>query len=404
MGTIIYYALSSVGAWIVVLSEIMIVLLTRVVKKKHLKYALILSVIYLAWLAYHFEPVAGNDLLYHFEMVQFAKNAGWTGLVRHYQFASNPGMYVIYLLVSKLPSEHWLAVIVVFIVYGIVFFIVYDCQKVFPAFNSDGEKIYCITVALIYAVFTMHYTYIISGVKNNIAFAIFGLATYLELVKKKNFIICWGLIIIALMIHPSITLLIIVRLIAYLVKRWNNGFWLFILLFFPAILYQFWGNVGQFNSGFINNALGKVAVYIFDAEEAQSNIYPILWLRFLMSGILIWKNGMWDQSYGKNKEVEYEDNGISYLGLPMQYRHVVTCTWILTLSMFDKYIMFYRLNEVLCYLCIPMVYTCWYRSLRKIRLRLSTRDVFKLLVIGSVITLILYWLIGGLSSVANFTW
>ena len=88
----------------------------------------------------------------------------------------------------------------------------------------------------------------------------------------------------------------------------------------------------------------------------------------------------------------------------MQYRHVVTCTWILTLSMFNKYIMFYRLNEVLCYLCVPLVYTCYYRSQRKISLNFSVKDVFKLLVTGSLIVLILYWIIGGLASVANFTW
>ena len=109
-------------------------------------------------------------------------------------------------------------------------------------------------------VFTMHYTYIISGVKNNIAFTIFVLATYLKLVKKKNPLLCWGLIIIALLIHPSIGLLIVVRLIAYSVKRWNNNLWLIILLLFPTILYQFLGNVDQTNSEFINNTLGKVAM------------------------------------------------------------------------------------------------------------------------------------------------
>ena len=397
-------ALSSLGAWIVILSEITIILFAVGVNKKNLKYIFGLSVIYLAWLAYHFEPTAGNDLLYHFKMVEFAKSTGWTGLVAHYQFESNPGMYAIYLLISKLPSVHWLPVIVVLVVYGIVFFIVYDCQNVFPAFSTDERKVYSIAVALIYIVFTMHYTYIISGVKNNMAFAIFVLATYLELVRKKNPILCWGLNLIALLIHPSITLLIIVRIIAYSVKRWNNAFWLIALLLFPAILYQFWGNVGQANSGFINNALGKVVMYIFDAEETHSNYYPILWIRFLMSGLLIWKNGMWDKRDEGDRAVEYTNNGFSYYGLPMQYRHVVTCTWILTLSMCNKYIMFYRLNEVLCYLCIPLVYTCHYQSLRRVRLNLSTNDVFKLLVMGSVIVLILYWLIGGLPSVADFTW
>ncbi len=403
MGLIIS-ALGSTGAWIVILSEILIVFFAWGVKRNHLKYLFCCSVIYLAWLAYHFEPTNGNDLLYHFRMVEFAKNVGWTGLVAHYQFASNPALYVIYFFISKLPSVHWLPVLVVFIVYGVVFYIVYDCQIIFPAFSEEGEKIYSIGVAIAYVVFTMHYTYIISGVKNNIAFAVFMLATYLELVKKKNPILCWGLIIIALLIHPSIALLIVVRIIAYFVNRWNNSLWLIVLLLFPAILYQLLGNVEQINSEFINNTLGKVAMYIFDAEETNSSFYPILWIRFLMAGLLIWKNGMWDKRESENRTVEYENRGIYYYGLPMQYRHIVTCTWILTLSMFNKYIMFYRLNEVLCYLCIPLIYTCHYPSLRKIRLDFSIKDVFKVLVIGSLIVLILYWLIGGLTSVANFTW
>lgn len=397
-------ALGSTGSLIVVLSEILIVFLAFGVKEKYLKYLFCLSVVYLAWLAYHFEPTSGNDLLYHFRMIEFAKNAGWAGLVVHYQFASNPALYVIYYFISKLPSVHWLPVLVVFIVYGVMFYIAYDSQIVFQAFNREGKKIYSVGIAIAYMVFTMHYTYIISGVKNNIAFTIFVLATYLELVKKKNPLLCWGLIIIALLIHPSIGLLIVVRLIAYSVKRWNNNLWLIILLLFPTILYQFLGNVDQTNSEFINNTLGKVAMYIFDAEETNSVFYPILWIRFLMAGLLIWKNGMWDRRESEDEIVEYENNGIYYCGLPMQYRHVVTCTWILTLSMFNKYIMFYRLNEVLCYLCVPLVYTCYYRSQRKISLNFSVKDVFKLLVTGSLTVLILYWIIGGLASVANFTW
>ena len=397
-------ALGSTGSWIVILSEILIVFLAFGVKEKYLKYLFCLSVIYLAWLAYHFEPTSGNDWLYHFRMIEFAQNAGWTGLVAHYQFASNPALYVIYYFISKLPSVHWLSVLVVVIVYGVMFYIAYDSQIVFQAFNEEGEKIYSVGVAIAYMVFTMHYTYIISGVKNNIAFTIFVLATYLELVKKKNPILCWGLIVIALLIHPSIGLLIVVRLIAYSVKRWNNSLWLIILLLFPTILYQFLGNVDQTNFEFINNTLGKVAMYIFDAEETNSGFYPILWIRFLMAGLLIWKNGMWDRRESENEIVEYENNGKYYCGLPMQYRHVVTCTWILTLSMFNKYIMFYRLNEVLCYFCVPLVYTCYYQSRRKIRLNFSVKDVFKLLVTGSLIVLILYWIIGGLTSVANFTW
>ena len=125
-------------------------------------------------------------MLYHFRMIEFAKNAGWAGLVVHYQFASNPALYVIYYFISKLPSVHWLPVLVVFIVYGVMFYIAYDSQIVFQAFNREGKKIYSVGIAIAYMVFTMHYTYIISGVKNNIAFTIFVLATYLELVKKKN--------------------------------------------------------------------------------------------------------------------------------------------------------------------------------------------------------------------------
>lgn len=397
-------ALGSTGSWIVVLSEILIVFLVFGVKEEYLKYLFCLSVIYLAWLAYHFEPTSGNDLLYHFRMIKLAKYAGWEGLVVDYQFASNPALYVIYYFISKLPSVHWLPVLVVFIVYGVMFYIAYDSQIVFQAFNEEGKKIYSVGIAIAYMVFTMHYTYIISGVKNNIAFTIFVLATYLELVKKKNPILCWGLIIIALLIHPSIGLLIVVRLIAYSVKRWNNSLWLIILLLFPTIIYRFLGNVDQTNSEFVNNILGKVAIYIFDAEETNSGFYPILWTRFLMAGLLIWINGMWDRRESESGIVEYENNGIYYCGLPMQYRHVVTCTWILTLSMFNKYIMFYRLNEVLCYLCVPLVYTCYYQSQRKISLNFSVKDVFKLLVTGSLIVLILYWTIGGLASVANFTW
>ena len=403
MGLIIS-ALGSTGSWIVILSELLIVFLAVGAKEKHLKYLLCLSVIYLAWLAYHFEPTNGNDLLYHFKMIELAKNVGWVGLAAHYQFDSNPALYVIYFLISKLPSVHWLSVLVVIVVYGVVFYIAYDCQIVFQAFSGEGKKIYCVGVAIAYVVFTMHYTYIISGVKNNIAFAIFVLATYLELIKKKNFILCWGLIVIALLIHPSITLLIIVRLIACFVNRWNNNLWLIVLLFFPAILYQFLGNVEQTNFEFVNNTFGKVAMYIFDAEETNTGFYPILWIRFLMAGLLIWKNGMWDKREEVHRTVEYENNGNYYYGLPIQYRHIVTCTWILTLSMFNKYIMFYRLNEVLCYLCVPLVYTCYYQSQRRIRLDFSTKDVFKILVIGSVVVVILYWLIGGLTSVANFTW
>lgn len=116
------------------------------------------------------------------------------------------------------------------------------------------------------------------------------------------------------------------RLIAYSVKRWNNSLWLIILLLFPTIIYRFLGNVDQTNSEFVNNILGKVAIYIFDAEETNSGFYPILWTRFLMAGLLIWINGMWDRRESESGIVEYENNGIYYCGLPMQYRHRATRT------------------------------------------------------------------------------
>ena len=152
MGLIIN-ALSSAGAWLVIISEFVIVFTVARTNKKILKYVLVLAVIYLAWVAYHFEPTPGNDLLYHFKMIELAKSVNWSGLVAHYQFASNPGLYVIYLVVSKLPSAHWLSVVVVLVVYGIVFFIIYDCQNVFPAFDKDGNELYSIAIAITYVVY-----------------------------------------------------------------------------------------------------------------------------------------------------------------------------------------------------------------------------------------------------------
>lgn len=95
MGLIIN-ALSSAGAWLVIISEFLIVFTVARTNKKILKYVLVLAVIYLAWLAYHFEPTPGNDLLYHFKMIELAKSVNWSGLVAHYQFASLSG-FVCYI-------------------------------------------------------------------------------------------------------------------------------------------------------------------------------------------------------------------------------------------------------------------------------------------------------------------
>ena len=107
--------------------------------------------------------------------------------------------------------------------------------------------------------------------------------------------------------------------------------------------------------------------------------------------------------YIKEKSLEIlDDDNLKHVKNCRKFKIISVCR----LSIYHKGIdrMFYRLNELLCYLCIPLVYTCRYQSLRKVRVTFSTKDVFGLLIIGSMIVLLLYWLIGGLPYVANFTW
>lgn len=345
---------------------------------------LVISVFFLAYFAFHFVPEAGNDLNWHYLTLNEYRKLSWDIVAQTESMNHSPILLRYFYLISKFGDNGYLPAITIAIIYGIIFFILYraslNSKKNFTIVSEEENIEYTVKngfpIALVYIMFTMHYVYLISGIKNNLAFSIFALGAYLELVEKKNKILCWTLMLVSLFIHPSLALILLARLMILLYKKYNKVFYIILCLCFPFFSTLFQDMLQQFAYiPIVGVVINKIGVYILESSEMQPHMMFICFLRFFLAVIIL--------LFDKSKK---EKNG-----LPTKYMDFVYTIFFITASFFTRYIMFYRMNEILCILLVPIVVR------RANYIKFGKVNYLSLFVcLGSISILLLYVIWGGL--------
>ncbi len=171
--------------------------------------------------AYHVVPIEGNDLNAHYMAIDCMRNGQDPGQIYDLGQSSNP-MFLFRLflrIVSVLPSNHYLQLITVLIVYSIFAYILID--------YSVTRRL---DVRLLSMAFLCHFsmclmTATISGIRNVLAFALLSLAAYLDFFKsfKRKWLqkLSISLIYIApIFIHPASVVVVALRVVLFLFKRY----------------------------------------------------------------------------------------------------------------------------------------------------------------------------------------
>lgn len=297
--------------------------------KKYWKYLFVITVI-LSFVAFHYEPFLRTDLWWHYFHWEELKSVGYSFSNEQYDMLP---LWKNYLWVIALIGEKRLIPAVsLFISYGVVFYILWQEAKINQKYNG-------MWIGVIFILLNINYIGWISNVRNNMAFALFLLAAYFEYRKKINKVLCWIVMVILCFLHPAIVLLVGLRMLLNLFSKKSLGFMTIILVLFPVILQAFTSGVSVvFNGTFVGYVFNKVINYIFEAEEYHAKDMVFLVIRFITSTYILYSH------LGRKNTREWD-----------MWDKLVYAIWAMTLGLFNKYIVFYRMNEVLSMAAIKYV-------------------------------------------------
>lgn len=165
--------------------------------------------LFCATVAYSYTPVKNNsDIIRYFE---WAETLGKLSLSEafSYQIRGESKLYFLNILLwagGKLGDVHIIPAVSVFIVYYICFYITCDA-----AYKNNIPSKYGFFY-IVFSLLTLNFYAITNNIRNVLGFCIVGMAVYRDLLQKKRNIKTWLLYILPLFLHPSVLVLVLLRL------------------------------------------------------------------------------------------------------------------------------------------------------------------------------------------------
>ena len=182
-------------------------------RKQNWKKYIFLIALFVAVLAYAYEPTGNTDLIRYFAKVERYKNAPISS-VFSLEFSSRKENLVLFELIcwviAKIGDVHLLPFFSAFFTYYIGLYLTYDIwTNDERPFRSGACLFYVICLLL-----SLHFFNIVNSIRNVLAFALIALAAYRDIIKRKFNIGTILLYIIPLFLHTSSLLFIIARLLS----------------------------------------------------------------------------------------------------------------------------------------------------------------------------------------------
>ncbi|MGL4990801.1 MAG: EpsG family protein [Sarcina sp.] len=167
----------------------------------------IIALIAITAIAYYTNPLPRDDLYRYFKDIDDMRNGGWYYATHLAIYRATPVINMIFYIVSLTNTNSLLTVISTFVIFAIIFKVTYDFVY--------KKNISIQMISLYYLVFLsmMPLRYAISGVRNQMAFAILFYGIYRSRILKKTGIINIIIYLVAASIHTS-SWIIIILLIA----------------------------------------------------------------------------------------------------------------------------------------------------------------------------------------------
>ena len=162
----------------------------------------ILVTVLLSVLAYKFVPNETDDLSRYYMQLDYLREYGMNYLRRCFDLGINDwdtyrvcGYYFYF--ISRLPNNHWMPAITIFLCYGLAFLIFYKAANHF-----DVSKLY-VFLGSMFFLSTYFYYDTVSGIRNGLAFAVVLACAYYHLVERKNILLCCVGYVLACLLHSA---------------------------------------------------------------------------------------------------------------------------------------------------------------------------------------------------------
>ena len=253
-----------------------LIILGIVMDKKHNVIYGILLALLLAMIAYNFNPKEGHDLYrYYFEMDSYYSNIDFERFVERNMFNNTKFLFVILeFLVAQIGNNSLLQFIITFIGYAITFYIILDYSKL-----KDIKPGITLCVMLIF-IFTFYHINFISGLAQYLAIVVGFLGFYLEYIKGKKKWFYKLLYIIPALIHMSMILIILLRLLLCFNYKSIKKYYILALIAYallPSIVYQIFSVIPS-----LSMIAYKINGYMLNEVSIFAGIYDIGTLMLLI--------------------------------------------------------------------------------------------------------------------------
>nr|WP_295255858.1 EpsG family protein [uncultured Blautia sp.] len=248
-------------------------------KRKNFE-SLILVVVFL--LAFFHKPLLTDDLTREYEKLSQIKNMGWSFFNTNYSFQENSllgritsngfeGLYVtqlLYFLFSKLPVFNFLPACVTSFQFFLCFKLLNKARKRFSL--SYYQEI----LLFLSFMFVRELRWMMSGIRNQLAFTIAIYIVYNDLEEKKNKILCIIGYILCGMIHQSAYVVLFLRVLLLIPSKKIKAIIAVLLLGWSTMLSTIVQIMSKYiNIPVINSILWKITIY---TDNSKDNINIIL--------------------------------------------------------------------------------------------------------------------------------
>lgn len=279
--------LSAIECYIIIVAIFAIVYLFT--SRKNIWLPFFVITVLFTILAYHLEPDPADDLITYYHHMDVFRSEGKAGI--DYALEENwfewktyrVSLYYFY-FISRFPNNHYLSAVTILIVYTLGFYVLYKAANKFEVNKIN------LFFASMFFISTYWYYDTASGVRNGLAFAVAFACAYQHFAERKNIIFCYVGYVLAIFMHSSGVVAVILSVITLLTYKSNSKFINFILVFGLSVggaLIEYLSTVTD--NSFIQSLAGEVSGHVTDATMASgTRFYVNISVLFLIALMLLY--------------------------------------------------------------------------------------------------------------------
>lgn len=223
--------LSALLVYFVIIAAFFILYFLIPRKQSWIPFALL--VVALAVLAFYCEPNETDDLGRYFRIIDQMRDGGWNRFQRmldnnEFDFGALPVAGYYFYFISLFPDNHFLPFFTILIAYGCLMNVIYKVAK-----RYNVNKFY-LAIALFFFLSTFWFYDLYSGTRNGLTFSILVACIYYHFVEKKNILLCFAGYVLAIGLHSTGIVIIVLVAFAWLSYKTASKFVNVLMIFIIA--------------------------------------------------------------------------------------------------------------------------------------------------------------------------